>query len=545
MKSDIWTFFGLASLLFLSACGETVPPQQQRPNILLIVADDLGYSDLGSFGSEISTPNLDALAAGGQRFTSFYVTPNCSPTRAMLMSGTDPHLAGLGAMAEIEIPERKPGFEGYLNKRVATIAELLQAYGYSTSMAGKWHLGSDDDKLPSARGFDRTFAQLQGSGHHFANDPIGPDEPHVDFRENGRVVGVPEDYYSSETFADKTILAIEASGNRPFFAYLAFTAPHWPLQAPDEFLEKQRGKYDEGYSKIREQRLARMKELGIIAPDTQPFPQLPMIPDWTSLPPEDQEQFARKMELYAAMVEALDSQVGKVLSYLDSAGELDNTLIVFMSDNGAAAEHPQLWTGQPEWYDEEFDNSLTNMGRRGSFITYGAAWAQVGATPFRLFKTTTAEGGVRAPMIVKMPAVSQQASGAIVDTVATAMDISPTILDLAGVAYPERFAGNPLLPQRGRSLLSILEGGRPASNDSWYAAELWGHRMVRKGDWKALSLQQPFGSGDWQLYDLAADPAELIDLSAANPQKLAELQAEWADYASAVGLDATELKTDE
>jgi arylsulfatase len=430
-----------------------------RPNILLIVADDLGYSDLGAFGGEIQTPNLDKLGLSGVRLSNFYAAPTCSPARSMLMSGTDSHIAGLGEMAEFSTPEtkRKPGYEGYLNHRVYSVAELLKNSGYHTYMTGKWHLGYEESQSPAARGFDRSFALLEGGASHF--DATGPTSQQqvVHFREGFELTGIPEDFYSSEFYASKIIEYIDSvEDDAPFFAYLAFTAPHWPLQAPDQDIEKYRGKYDSGYNLLRKQRFEGLKKAGLIPQqDTLPEPGLDF-PLWESLSAEQKRISARKMEVYAGMVDNMDRQIGRVIQYLKSNGKYDNTIVIFMSDNGADGMPIETMPIFSQWLTR-FDNSYQNMGRKNSFISYGQSWALASSAAFRLFKGFTSEGGIRVPAFVSGGAIGNR--GAISDSFATVMDIAPTLLEYAGIDADDYRGENARrAPLKGESMVALLEG---------------------------------------------------------------------------------------
>lgn len=515
----------------------------ERPNILLIVADDLGYSDLGSFGGEIATPNLDRLAAGGLQLTSMYAAPTCSPTRSMLMSGTDNHLAGLGTMGEALQPFQrgKPGYEGYLNQQAHSIAELLRDGGYRTSMAGKWHLGLAPEQGPDRRGFQRSFTMLEGGGVHFKPVPESSAKvEQLSYRENGQPVELPEDFYSTDFYTDKLIAYLkEGQGSgTPFFAYAAYTSPHWPLQAPDAFIDKYRGRYDGGYDAVRLARIERMKQKGLLPADFQPaapLPVTPALPGWEQLSPEQKRIEARKMEIYAAMVDNLDHNVGRLLDYLRQSGQYDNTLIVFMSDNGAAGErHETFYPAGPNT-----DNRLENLGKRGSQIDYGPRWAEVSAAPLRLFKGSTAEGGISVPAIVHLPA-SMRRQG-LERGVARADDLAPTFLALAGLPDPgNRYQGQAKHPITGRSMLPMLEG--KGGREPVMAGELFGGRYYREGNLKLLGLVPWVKPGEvppplrWQLFDLSYDRAEQQDLSAQQPETLERLKLAWADYARRVGV---------
>lgn len=514
----------------------------ERPNILMILADDLGYSDLGSFGSEIATPNLDRLAASGLILTSMYTAPTCSPTRSMLMSGTDNHQAGLGTMAEALLPWQrgKPGYEGYLNSQSHSIAELLRDGGYRTSMIGKWHLGMEPDQGPDRRGFEQSFTMLEGGGVHFKPSIESPTKlEKITFRENGKPVEVPDNYYDSDFYTDKLISYLEAGKEtgKPFFAYAAYTSPHWPLQVPDTWIDKYRGHYNAGYDAVRMARIERMKHKGLLAPDFKPaatLPASPKNPTWDQLDAQQRKIQARKMEVYAAMVSNLDHNVGRLIAYLDRSGQLENTLVVFMSDNGPAAEpHEQFYPAGPNT-----DNSLENIGRRGSQVDYGVRWAEVSAAPLRLFKGTTAEGGISVPAIVQLPEGLRRQG--LERAVTRVDDLAPTFLALAGLPDPGSIWKNEQKhPITGQSLLPVFEGKQTQARGM--GGELFGNRYYREGDMKALALLPSRNPGDptpprWQLFDISRDRGEQNDLSSSQPEVLKRLQQAWADYARKVGV---------
>lgn len=505
----------------------------ERPNFLIIMADDLGYSDLGSYGGEIDTPNLDALAGEGLRLTNFHTAPTCSPTRAMMMSGTDSHIAGLGNMAELMQPfqQGQPGYEGYLNQRVANLAEVLQDAGYSTYTTGKWHLGRTEELSPKNRGFDRSYILVQGGASHFDDmTAIISVDPKAIYREDGQQVEVPKGFFSTEFHTNKLIDYIETDREtgKPFFALLSYTAPHWPLHAPDEWLDKYEGRYAAGYEAIRQQRLANMQRLGLI--DASVEPHLPMqgvLPSWDQLSDEQKAREARSMEVYAAMVDNMDHHIGRLFDYLKQTGQYDNTFIIFLSDNGADGNSPLGLPGNDVWMNEAFDNSLENMGRKGSYIDYGAQWAQVGSTPLPYFKGLTTQGGVQVPAIIRHASVGQP--GGISREIMHVMDLMPTFLELAGVEHPApEFKGRPVEPMQGISILPALQGqSLPERAIGW---ELFGRKALRKGDWKLSWMTSPYGKGAWQMFNLADDPTERNDLAAAKPEKLAELLKDWDAY---------------
>jgi arylsulfatase len=527
-------------IVFLCACSPAEHAGQPRPNILLIVADDLGYAELGAYGSEIDTPTIDRLAETGVRYTSFYAHSNCSPTRAMLFSGVDNHLAGLGAMRLALGPNQvgQPGYEGHLNHRTVSVAKLLQDSGYKTYMTGKWHLGESTETLPAARGFDRYFIQSKGSppGGHFNLDGARPDAKGIYFEEGVDRTGspVPDNFFSSNFYTDKLIEYLDAGRNNeaPFFAYLAFSAPHIPVQAPESHIDQYQGRYDEGYDVVRQRRLEKMQNLGIVSQTVTQGNRAPTATPWDQLGEADQRIHARRMEVYAGAVDNMDDNVGRLLDYLRQTDLFENTLIIFLSDNGAAGFNG--WQSKPLVQRfENSDNSLGNLGRDGSMMFYGPGWASAGSTPFYLFKRHMTEGGLRVPFIVSGPGVERR--GSISHQLLTVRDVAPTLLEIAGVQYPTgRYEGREILPQTGVSFAAQLaDGGSTIHDESEvFGWELFKRRGVRKGDWKVLWLESPFGTDKWQLYDLSIDPGETRDLAEEEPEKLAELIAAWNDYAT-------------
>ena len=521
-----------------------------RPNILLIVADDLGYSDLGAFGSEIRTPNLDALARKGRILGNFYVTPTCSPTRSILLSGTDNHLAGIGNMAESLAPEQegKPGYEGALDARVAPLPALLRDAGYRTYQIGKWHLGGAPEKRPNARGFERSFALVQGGAAHFkqsSTSALFPGAPEAIYLADDQPTTLPDGFFSSKHYTDKLIEFIDSGkdSGKPFFGYLTYTAPHWPIQAPDENLARVRGRYDEGYDVIAQRRFAAQKRLGLAARDAVQPPLPPGIPAWSALSEEQKSRSARTYEAYAAAVEALDDNVGQLLSHLRTTGQLDNTLFFFLADNGSEGNDISL-SPEPggtaafnDWLASNFDNSLENIGRHNSYTWIGEAWGQTGALPNRSYKGTVTEGGIHVPAFVSYP---KTITAGISTSVITVRDVLPTLLEVAGTRHPGLvYNGAPVLPIQGSSALAHLQGSAPSVHpaDYTFGTELFGRSALRKGDWKIVRLYAPVGDGQWQLYNLAEDPSELQDLAkqrgrrGSYAHKLAELKLEWQEYA--------------
>jgi arylsulfatase len=533
------TAFILLIYMLLTGTG-VFAAKETRPNILLIVVDDMGYSDLGAFGGEIRTPNIDALAKSGLRGTGFYTAPTCSPTRSMLMSGTDNHLAGLGSMKEAlaENQKGKPGYEGHINNRVVTFASLLRDAGYHTYMSGKWHLGEEIEHDPFNRGFEKAYALLQGGASHFDDEWMMYANYTPTYRESGKRIHVPRGFFSNEFYVDKLIEYIDGKKDgKPFLAYLSLTAPHDPLHLPDDWLDKYTGRYAAGYDALRTERLKRMKKLGIVPEDTQLSHRIPAILEWDTLSREQKRYQARRMELYAGMVENLDHHLGRLFINLKKRGVYDNTLIIFFSDNGAApTEVHQYPDTSKEWVERNSDNRFENMGRRGSRISVGPGWAVASNTPLRYFKGTQSEGGIRVPLIVAGHGVAR--NGQIQPAFIHVMDIAPTLLELAGVSHPATYKGRDVLPLRGKSLIPFLAGKTSAVRDDsdvvgW---ELFGRRAIRKGNFKATWHDSPLGTNDWQLFDLAADISERNNIANTHKEKLQEMIQGWEEYRDEVGV---------
>ena len=512
------------------------------PNVVLILADDLAFSDLGAYGSEIETPHLDELASGGVLFTRFHTSAMCSPSRAMLLTGVDQHKNGYGTMGEyLDDSQRgQPGYEGYLNNQVVTIASLLNNAGFNTFMTGKWHLGSQT--LPSDRGFDRTFILQQGAGSHFDNTGYASARPIVDYFRNGEAVELPEDFYSSDAYTDEMIQYIEEgrASNQPFFGYLAFSAPHFPLHAPADLIDKYIERYMVGWDVIRQQRHEAMKELGIIHGDAEMADRLERVPPWNEISLEDQRYQAKKMAVYAAMVDRIDQNVGKLVNYLKSINEYDNTVFFFLSDNGPEAVDFTTYPILPvatDWIAETFDNSYENLGNQGSYIYYGERWAHVSAAAHSFHKTVITQGGINVPLILSYAQAIPQ--NGIVTDFSSIVDIAPTILDLVNVTHPGNiFNGRSIHNMDGRSIVPYLKGTvesiYPLGEGNGF--ELFGHNAYISGSWKITRLQEPYGDFTWGLFDIEKDPAELNNLAEQNPEKFQELLALYAGYAESNGV---------
>jgi arylsulfatase A-like enzyme len=533
----------------VAALFTTVPSVQaevKRPNIVIILADDLGYADMGAFGGEIRTPNLDALAKEGVRFTNFYTQATCSPTRSILLTGVDSHLNGLGNMDEWAAPNQwgVDGYEGHLSDRVVTLPQLLKEAGYHTYMVGKWHLGKQPTQIPAARGFERDFSLLDGAGSYWDMTNFTAASPKSVFTEDGRYLRrLPDDYYATKTYTDKLIGYIDAnrSDGKPFFAYVAPQAPHDPYQMPAQWRTRHVGEYDKGWDAVRQERLKRQIELGIMPAGTRLSERMWFVPDPIVLAPVTRALLGKKMELYAGLVENLDYHVGRLVDHLKQIGEYENTIFIVFGDNGAeGTDLFKMIAGTPGTRDYLFAAihwSQTNpnaWGDPGSYVGYGPMWAQVSMTPFSQYKGWMAEGGIRNALIVSGPVVKRP-KGSINDGLLYVADLMPTLLEVAGATYPKTRKGQEVPAMIGKSWGPLLAGkvDSPRTPQDYVAWEIFGNRAVRQGDWKLRWEWKPLGKGDWELYDLAADPAERNDLAAERPDKVKALLALWDDYVRA------------
>ena len=535
--------FVLALLVGVQIVGLASAAPADSPNIIVILADDLGYSDLAPYGSEISTVNLAALADHGILLTNFHTGPTCGPTRAMLMSGVDHHRAGVGinAAALMRLPELRgrPGYEGYLNDRVVTFAKLLQDSGYHTFMTGKWDLGKKPGTLPTDRGFDHYFGIADGGASHFS-DAIGNFRPIVDavyFEDDRRIDRLPDDFYSSITYTDRLLEFIEnrPGEDEPYFAYLAYTAPHWPLQVPDDWIDTYQGVYDKGWHAIRRARFERQIELGLLPASAKLPLQNRNVADWDKISPAQKKTELKRIELHASMIEIMDWQIGRVVSAANEESDRE-TVIIFMSDNGAEGNAIGQLLDNEYWIPATFDNRLGNMGREGSYVYLGPGWGQATVSPFRIYKSFTTGGGIRAPAIFY--STGKRFSPGQEDSLVTIMDIAPTILDLAGIEHPgATYEGRELLPMNGRSALGLLTGSHDSVHgDDPVGWELYGNRALINGDWKAVLTWPPEGDGEWQLFNMKDDPTETHDLASRDKERAAEMIKLWNDYATTNGV---------
>jgi len=484
----------LIALLIMS-CGEE---KNIKPNILLIMADDMGYSDLGCYGSEISTPGIDRLANEGIRFTNFYNSARCCPTRASLLSGLYPHQVGIGGMVTRKENGPTGAYQGYINDNCVTIAEVLKSSGYQTYMSGKWHVGEFEPQWPNNRGFDKYYGLISGAMNYFDISKTKRKGIKRVFVKDGDEYTPPnEGFYATDAFTDEALIYIDENDkDKPFFMYLAYTAPHWPLHALPEDIEKYKGKYKRGWAELRKQRWSRQKKMGIVDSSWGLSPQDPEAIDWEDV--EDIDRMDLKMAIYAAQIERMDANIRRVIKKLEELNELDNTLIMFLSDNGACAEEGPLGFEALGGWDGE-------LGTKDSYASYGRSWSNASNTPFRLHKEWVHEGGISTPFIARYPKFIN--ANQITNQVGHVIDIMATITDLTNSIYPKEYNGNNILPLVGKSLLPILKGEVREPHKAIY----WEHKKnkaILKGDWKLVSV----ANHAWELYNIKIDKTEINNL---------------------------------
>ena len=511
-----------------------------RPNIVVLVADDWGFTDLGAFGGEIATPNLDALAQRGMRFSNFHVAASCSPTRSMLLTGVDNHKNGIGNLREAMPREHlgKPGYLGSLSTEVVTVSELLQSGGYRTYAVGKWNVGSEPHNLPNRRGFDRSIVQGDTGSDNWEPDRLYlPHRPVVDWYEDGKKAVMPREYYSSTYFVDRMLeyLRSGAASGKPFFAYLGFQANHVPVQAPQAFIDKYKGRYKDGWTILRQTRRDRAAALGLIPQDT-PMVTMSTTKDWNTLTDKERRLAERQMEVYAAMAEAMDQQVGRLVAHLKQTGEFDNTVFVFLSDNGAEGSdyhQAQLWLRLMTPYTQNADT----LGGKHTYGIPGPGWASASVSPLSAYKFWAGEGGIRTPMFIS--GVAGTPANGIHSGLTHVTDVVPTLLELAGVPHPgSRFQGRAVLAPEGLSLLPVLKGAMSAvrAPDQILGYELSGNQALFKGELKLVKNVAPVGDGQWHLFNLRRDPGETRDLQQELPDAFRAMQADYAGWARAHGV---------
>jgi arylsulfatase len=520
---------------------------RQRPNVVLIMADDMGFSDIGCYGGEIDTPNVDKLAAGGLRFTQFYNTARCCPTRASLMTGLYPHQAGVGHMMS---DRGVDGYRGDLNNHCVTIAQVLKLAGYRTYMAGKWHVTrhwratDSNHNWPRQRGYDRFFGTIQGAGSFF--------DPYTLTRGNEFIVPDSDDFYYTDAISDNAAKFVaEHKPDRPFFMYVAYTSPHWPMHAKPQDIAKYKGRYDKGWDALRAERHRRMIEMGIVKAQWKITPRDPRAPAWDDA--ELKPWFCRRMEVYAAMVDCMDQGIGRIVTALQKTGQFDNTLIFFVADNGGCAEEygsrspvkpdpskpVEPKPMQPGELQTRMQPAVTRDGRplrtgRGvmpgpadTYIAYGLPWANASNTPFRLYKHWVHEGGISTPLVVHWPArLKGEARGQLRHQPGHLIDIMATCVDVARADYPARYKDHEITPMEGRSLLPAFDDKPIGPRPIYFEHER--NRAVRLGKWKLVAQG---GSGPWELYDLEADRTELNNLADQQPERVKRMAAMWQTWA--------------
>lgn len=529
------SFLLLVLIGFLISCSNPKEQNQEhrRPNILLLVADDLGYADLGCYGGDIETPNIDNLAAQGLRFSRFHTSPLCAPTRAMVLSGNDNHIAGMGKQSS---QNNGFGYEGKLTNRIATIPQILRKSGYHTYMTGKWHLGRDSLSIPFSKGFERSFVNILGAGNHYDDQGLFKEDPITPYFEDGKPANWNNGNYSTDFYTDKLIEYIDLNieDEKPFFGFAAYTSPHWPLQVDEKYWKKYEGQYDDGYEKLKERRLESLKNAGMIPIDAVLPPNHEKVIPWDSLSLDEKKKESRKMELYAGMVDNLDYNIGRIIQHLKDIGQFENTLIVFMSDNGAAAEDFYYHPNYGPFIRENFNDDYETMGQPNSFISYGPGWAEAGSSPFRHYKGSTTEGGINAPMIISGPNIEM--NNEINNEFVTLMDIAPTFYEVAQTTYPEKFEGNDIYPLKGNSLMPFVSGKSDQIHSSEYVfgLEHSSLAMIRKGDWKITNITRPFLEENFKLYNISQDLAEINDLKVSEPEKYKEMLEEWRKFTNEV-----------
>ena len=531
--------------LVLSVITISLPAWAKRPNMVVMLADDWGYSDVGAFGSEINTPHLNQLAQTGVRFSNFHVSASCSPTRSMLLTGVDNHLNGVGNMRET-IPQSHVGRAGYLsvlNQRVVTVSSLLQDSGYRTYVAGKWHVGKEPHNLPPARGFDRSLVMGDSGSDNWETGKLYLDlTDKVYWYDNGQEAKMPKEFYSSEYYIDKTLeyLKADQKSDKPFFAYIAFQANHIPLQAPQSFIDKYKGRYDKGWDVLRQERRDKAISLGLVPANTPMAPLPSTHVAWESLSAQDKAYQARRMEVYAAMAEAMDFHIGRLLAHLKQTGEYDNTVFVFLSDNGAEASDPYALAVGRWWLDQNYNRDIDRLGSKGAYSIIGPQWARAATAPLNTYKFFAGEGGIRVPLIISgVPTQANHLKNSVKHSLTHVSDVVPTLLDLAGVQHPGTvYKGQTIYPLTGHSLMPVIQGKatRVRGPDEVLGYELSGNRAVFKGDYKLISNLAPVGDGQWHLYNIAEDPGETLDLQHEKPELFQSMQADYAKWAKANGV---------
>ncbi|WP_281636205.1 arylsulfatase [Flavobacterium marginilacus] len=490
--------------------------QKKQPNIIVILADDLGFSDIGAFGSEIKTPNLNKLAKNGLILNQFYNAGRCCPSRASLLTGLYSHQAGIGDMVQ---DKGFPAYQGYLNEHCITIGQALQQAGYTTIVSGKWHVGLVPSAWAVNRGFDDSFTLQNNGSSYFNSEPLYNDGRKVTFLKGDKeIIRTDSSTYLTQEITNFAISSLEKQRReqKPFFLYVAYNAPHWPIQALPEDIEKYKGKYLVGWDKLRTKRFNKLKEQGIIDKNADLSNRFEKVPDWEKLSAEEKDKWDTRMAIYAAMVDRMDAGIGEILQKVKSLGEEENTLVLFLSDNGGSADDVKNWN-----YVTQKNGTA---GSAASIDSYESPWGNVSNTPFQLFKKNTHEGGIASPFIAYYP--KHIKAGIVSNRVSHLIDVFPTCLEFAGLQYPDSFQGKNLVSLEGISLKKEFEGQQSDEHEALFW-EHEGSKAVRKGQWKAVAENnQP-----WELYNLAADRTETKNLAKLEPkllQTLIELHQQWS-----------------
>lgn len=547
-------FVTVVSLVFGSAMRSWTPsfyneayaqaPTANQPNILFIVQDDIGFASLKSYGGDLPMPAIDGLANQSYLFTNFHVLPACSPSRSVFMTGVDTHKNGIPTLGEILTPNQvgKPGYELNLNDRVATVADFLKQDGYHTYTTGKWHVGHANDSLPATRGFEESLQYITGFPGYLGKIEGAGELLTPTWVKNNDTFEYPYGRPVSTLITDELINMINTTKDdgKPFFAYLAFNANHFPLQAPQELIKKNDGRYDMGWDKLREQRLENQKKLGIVAQNVTLSPRESGVQAWDQLNSTAKSYEAKKMEVYAAMAEEMDVQIGKLFNYLKQIGQYNNTMIIFTTDNGPEGTAIEKETPGGAELEGEFNsiiaannNSEANLGNPDSYFGYGPGWAQASATPLFGFKYLLHEAGTRVPLLIKLPDSSEQQ---IVNSLVMAADLVPTIMDIAGVPTPDTFNGRQLEKPAGKSIRLLQTSGEIHNDTEMIPVEFFGSKAVYNGNLKGINIQEPIGDGKWHLYDIVLDPTETKDLAAEMPEVLNQMAAVYDAYANETGV---------
>ena len=529
----------LATILFVACLTKSVfaPAQIGRPNIIFLLADDLGYSDIEPYGSEVNTPSLSMLAEQGIIFTNYHTAANCAPSRAMLLTGVNNHLAGVPNIPETFTPEQRQSknYQGVLGDNVVTIATLLEDSGYHTYMAGKWHLGSEPNKLPSARGFERTVALMDSGADNWEQRPYLPIYDQANWFSDGERYSLPDDFYSSRFLIDKTIEFIDENldDGKPFFAYVPFQAVHIPVQAPKENTEKYLGVYDEGWSKLREDRHQKAIDLGLVSPQSG-IKTMSWVLDWSALSKETKKYEAKRMAVYAGMIDAMDFNIGRLIKYLRETNQLENTVFIFTSDNGAegsGASEPNSFLSQGIAGNLGYNTNYETLGEKGSYNSINPGFTSAAVSPLSFYKFYTGEGGMRVPLIISGETLGENIKFS--PSFAWATDVARTVLSLAEVEPAgARYRGKAVLPMTGRDLGPVIRGesSRVYSNEDVIGYELTGHSALFKGDYKLVRNQGPLGDGNWALFDIVNDPGETKDLKQNMPDRFQEMLGDYAKF---------------